>query len=228
MNKTFNLKKSKKLIIFGANDTAKLAHYYFQNDTEYEVVAFTVDPAYIQENEFQGLPLLSFETIESQYPPSQYDLFVAVSYNQINKLRAKKFQEALDKGYTLPSYISSKASVWSESIGRNCFIMEDNTIQPFVSIGDNVVLWSGNHIGHDTVIQDHCFISSHVVVSGHVVVEPYCFLGVNATIRNAIRIATECVIGAGAIIVKNTEPKGVYIGSAASKYKLNSDELPSI
>src|SRR6478609_7869767 len=102
--------------------------------------------------------------------------------------------------------------------------MEDNTIQPTVGIGDNVVLWSGNHIGHASVIQDQCFISSHVVVSGHVVVEPYCFLGVNATIRNAIRIATECVIGAGAIIVKNTEPRGVYIGSAASKYKLNSDE----
>ena len=52
--------------------------------------------------------------------------------------------------------------------GDNCFILEDNTVQPFVRIGSNVTLWSGNHIGHDSTIGDHCFISSHVVVSGHV------------------------------------------------------------
>ena len=50
--------------------------------------------------------------------------------------------------------------------GDNCFILEDNTVQPFVTIGNNVTLWSGNHIGHDSVIEDDCFISSHVVVSG--------------------------------------------------------------
>jgi sugar O-acyltransferase (sialic acid O-acetyltransferase NeuD family) len=220
--------KSKKIVVFGANDIARLAYFYFKHDSAYEVVAFTVDQEYLTDNTFQGLPLLPFEGIEAIYPPSEYDFFVAVSYIKINRVRAQKYQEAKAKGYQLVSYISSKATVWTEAIGDNCFIMEDNTLQPFVTIGNNVTLWSGNHIGHDSVIEDHCFISSHVVISGHVMVEPYCFLGVNATLKNKIRIATECVIGAGAVIVKNTEPKGVYIGTAAVRYKLDSDQLSSI
>ena len=48
-------------------------------------------------------------------------------------------------------------------IGENTFIFEANVVQPGVTVGDNVVLWSGNHIGHDSVIEDHCFIASHAV-----------------------------------------------------------------
>ena len=51
-------------------------------------------------------------------------------------------------------------------MGDNCFIFEDNTVQPFVTLGNNLVLWSGNHIGHHSTLRDHCFISSHVVISG--------------------------------------------------------------
>jgi sugar O-acyltransferase (sialic acid O-acetyltransferase NeuD family) len=221
-------KSARKIVIFGASEIARLAHFYFQHDSIYDVVAFTVDKAYLTEESFQELPLLPFEEIESTYPPADYDFFVALSYAQMNRIRAKKYVEAKAKGYQLVSYISSRATIWTDAIGENCFILEDNTLQPFVTIGNNVILWSGNHIGHDAIIGDHCFISSHVVVAGHVKVEPYCFLGINATLRNNIHIAPECVIGAGATIVKDTEPKGVYISTAASKYKLASDELPNL
>ena len=89
--------------------------------------------------------------------------------------------------------------------GDNCFILEDNTIQPFVSIGNNVTLWSGNHIGHDSTIDDHCFIASHVVVSGHVRVGTR-----SASSASTRRCATRSrsrprrSIGAGAVIMKNT------------------------
>ena len=77
-------------------------------------------------------------------------------------------------------------------------------MQPFVRIGSNVTLWSGNHIGHDSTIGDHCFISSHVVVSGHVQVGAGCFIGVNATLRNSISIAEYTLIGAGALVIRDT------------------------
>ena len=69
------------------------------------------------------------------------------------------------KGYDFYSYVSPKATVLTNKIGENCFILEDNTIQPFVEIGNNCVLWSGNHIGHHGKIDDHVFITSHCVVS---------------------------------------------------------------
>lgn len=221
-------KNERKIVIFGAGDIARLAHFYFTHDSAYEVAAFTVDQAYRTSDSFQGLPLVPFEDLETRFPPTDYDMFIALSYANMNKLRAQKYNEAKTRAYSLVSYVSSKATCWTNAIGENCFILEDNTLQPFVTIGNNVTLWSGNHIGHDATIGDHCFISSHVVVSGYVKIEPYCFLGVNATLRNDIKIAAECVIGAGATIVKDTEEKGVYIGKAAEKYRLSSDQLQGI
>lgn len=93
-------------------------------------------------------------------------------------------------------------------------------------IGNNVTLWSGNHVGHDSTIADHCFISSHVVISGHCTVGAYSFLGVNATLHNSIRVAERCLIGAGTVIMKDTVAKGVYLPKqGAMLFAKNSDEV---
>ena len=215
-----------RLVIFGAGDIARLAHYYFTRDSEHEVAAFTVDQKYIEEDSFLNLPLVAFEDVAKRYPPQHYKMFVAMSYAKMNKLRAEKYYQAEALGYDLVSYVSSRCSLLTEyPVGDNCFILEDNTIQPFVKIGNDVTLWSGNHIGHDATIDDHCFLASHIVVSGHVHIHPYCFIGVNATLRNSIEIAPETLIGAGAIIMKNTEPKGVYLPQRAELSKKKSDEI---
>ena len=215
-----------KLVIFGAGDIGKIAHYYFSRDSQHEVVAFTVDKAYRKEDSFLSLPLVDFENVISLYPPGEFKMFIALSYAKMNKIRASKYLEAKKLGYELASYLSSRCINLSDHpIGDNCFILEDNTIQPFVKIGNNVTLWSGNHIGHDSCIDDHCFIASQVVVSGRVHIHPYCFIGVNATLRNAIEIAPETCIGAGAIIMKDTVEKGVYIPRRAELFAKKSDEI---
>src|SRR2546421_8528014 len=189
-----------RLVIFGAGDIARLAHHYFTRDSEHEVAAFTVDEEYRQGDTFLALPLVPFEKVVGLYPIQEYKMFVALSYARMNKLRAEKYHQAKQNGYELASYVSSRCSFLTDHpVGDNCFILEDNTIQPFVKIGNDVTLWSGNHIGHDAVIEDHCFLASHIVVSGFAHIKPYCFLGVNATLRNAITIAPETLIGAGAI-----------------------------
>jgi sugar O-acyltransferase (sialic acid O-acetyltransferase NeuD family) len=215
-----------RLVIFGAGDIAKLAHYYFSRDSEHEVVAFTVDKQYHQGQTFLGLPLLDFETVPATYPPDRHQMFVALSYTKMSRLRADKYHQAKASGYELVSYISSKCTFLTDhAVGDNCFILEDNTIQPFVKIGNNVILWSGNHIGHDSVIEDHCFLASHIVVSGHVHIHSYCFVGVNATLRNGITLAPQTLIGAGAIIMENTVEKGVYLPSRAKLASQKSDEI---
>ena len=208
--------KKKKVIIFGTGDIGQLAHFYLTHDSPYEIAAFCADSIFIQSREFISLPLIPFEEICNSHPPNDFDMFVALSYSQLNKIRAKKYKEAKLKGYNLISYVCSRSVMWGDTeIGDNCFIFENQTIQPFVKIGNNVTMWSGNHIGHSSMIGDHCFITSHVVVSGHVEIGPYSFLGVNSTIRDGIKIAPYSVIGAGATIVKNTVKKGVYTGVAA-------------
>jgi sugar O-acyltransferase (sialic acid O-acetyltransferase NeuD family) len=215
-----------QLIVFGAGEIAELAAFYFRRDSEHEVVAFAVDRAYRNDDTFCGLPLIDVEEAVERYPPAKYQGFVALSYAGVNKLRAEKYALMKSLGYQLVSYISSHCTWLTEQLpGDNCFILEDNTVQPFVRIGNNVTLWSGNHIGHESVIEDHCFVSSHVVVSGHVTIKPYCFLGVNTTLRNGITIAAETVVGAGAIIMKDTIERGVYMPQRAELFKKRSDEI---
>lgn len=217
------------IVIFGGSEIAEVAHFYFSTDSTYEVVAFTVDGGYITQDTFCKLPVIPFEDVVSTHSPDSYGMFVALSYAKLNSVRMEKYVAAKSLGYSCPSYVSSRASVLnSRSIGENCFILEDNTIQPFVTIGNNVTLWSGNHIGHHSSIGDHTFISSHVVVSGGVSVGSQCFIGVNATIRDHVSIGDRCVIGAGALLLSDAEPEGVYIGSATPRSQVPSSRLRRI
>src|SRR5690349_13867405 len=218
-----------QIVIFGAGEIAELAHFYLTRDSTHEVVAFTVDKEYRRADSFLGLPLLDFEEAQQRFPPDSYQMFVALSYAKMNKLRAQKYFMAKQAGYQLISYVSSHCTFLSDhQVGDNCFILEDNTIQPFVKIGNNVTLWSGNHIGHESTIEDHCFVSSHVVVSGGVRIGPKCFIGVNSTIRDHVSIGERCVIGAGSLIDQDAGPEGVYTAVAAERSRVPSSRLRSI
>ena len=216
----------RKVVIFGLSGVAQVAKEYLDRDSSYDVVAFTAHEKYISQGELAGKKVVPFEAVRDEYPPDEFAMFVAMSYNSVNKPRAEVYELCKSRGYELITYVSSKATVWDGvPLGDNCFIFENNVVQPFVRIGSNVIMWSGNHIGHDTEIGDHCFISSHVVISGNVNVGPYCFIGVNATIRNGVTIAPECIIGAGALILKDTVEKGVYGAKGTKASSVTSDKL---
>ncbi len=214
------------LVIIGIGSQARLAKFYFERDSEHEVVAFSVDEKYIDSEDFCGLPVVPLEKIASLYPPEEFSAFVAVGYSGMNSVRADLCEKMTVCGYKLESYVSPKCTFLSEEeIGQNCFILEDNTIQPFVKIGNNVTLWSGNHIGHDVIINDHCFITSHVVISGFTEVGEFSFLGVNSTLRDSIVIGKKCLIGAGACIMKSTEDESVWLPPKSVQLNKKSSEL---
>lgn len=217
------------MIVFGSSEIGQLAHYYFTNDSNYEIVAFTLDREFITEETFCGRPVVPFEKVAELYPPESHDFFVALGYSRVNAVRKEKYFAAKALGYRLTSYISSSATVLNQGqIGENCFIFEDNTIQPFVKIGNNVTLWSGNHIGHHTTIHDHTFITSHVVISGGVEIGEQTFIGVNATLRDRIKVGARCVLGAGTLLLSDAEPEGLYIGNPTQRSDFPSTKLKKI
>ena len=217
-----------KVVIFGVGQIAEIAHFYLTNDSEHEVVAFTVDKEFLQVKSFHNLPVTAYAELTEKYPPTEYKMFIPISYKKVNKLRAEKFADAKLRGYECVSYISSKATYYNTPVGENCFIFEDNVIQPFTSIGDNCILWSGNHIGHHTTIEDHCFLASHVVVSGSVNIGEYSFIGVNATIRDNVTIGKENVIGASSLILSNTDDRAVFSPKETEKSRVPSNRLMGI
>jgi sugar O-acyltransferase (sialic acid O-acetyltransferase NeuD family) len=221
----------KKIVVFGVLDTAELAHYYITNDSEYEVIAFTINKDYIENDTFQPrgsdkeYPVVAFEDLENIYPPNEYLLFAPMTGVKMNTLRKKIYEEGKTKGYEYYTYVSSKATTNNNVIGENCFILEDNTLQPFTTIGDNVVLWSGNHIGHHGKIDSHVFFTSHIVMSGHCHIKERAWLGVNATIRDFTTVGEGTLIAMGSLITKNTDNGGFYMGAPAKKQEKSAIEI---
>jgi len=217
---------SRPLVIFGAGELAEVAAFYFREDGGREVAAFTVDGAKLAAPRFCDRPVVAMEEVATAFPPARYDFFVAVGYSRINALRQSKCEAALALGYSLTSYVSSRASVFSNvSIGWNAFILEDNTVQPFVRIGNGVTLWSGNHIGHHATIGDFVFISSHVVISGGVKVGARTFIGVNSTTNDHINIGERCVIGSACLITLDVADESVMSAEPAKLSRVPSSRL---
>lgn len=201
----------KSLVIFGTGELADVAHFYFSNDSSYVTRAFTVDSAHLKDATFNGLPVVPFEEIGQRYHPDETEVFVAIGYTDLNRRRAEKCSAAKSRGYRLASYVSTRATVWPGfTCGEHCFILEDNTIQPYTQVKTNTILWSGNHIGHHSIVGAHCYVAGHVVISGGVRIGDNCFIGARSTLRDHIEVGDRCIVGMGARIMSNAEPDGVY------------------
>jgi len=215
----------KKIIIFGTGELAQRIFYYLKN-SEDKVVAFSANESNIDSNELLGLPVVAFENIEEKYSPEEFSMFIALAYSDMNKKRAKFFDEAKSKGYELYSYVHPSTKIWDEfEMGENCFILAENIIQPFVKIGDNVLIGSNNLISHNTVIENNCFLTSNITLGGHITVGSNSFIGLSATVNQRIKIGKECIIGAGTLITKDVNDKEVYAENSSKKLPQSSDEI---
>jgi sugar O-acyltransferase (sialic acid O-acetyltransferase NeuD family) len=200
-----------------------MAYEYFTYDSPYEVVAFSVEKDYLEKRQLFGLPVVPFEELEQIYDQKTHKAHVAITFTQLNRVRQRLCREVKGKGFSLVSYVSSKALVWRNvEIGENCWMLENNVIQHRVKIGNNVNLGSGNYIGHKAVVGDNAFISCHVVVAGFCEIGENCFLGINSSIADHRKIARDCVIGAGAVVITDTEEGKVYVGNPAKPTKRSS------
>lgn len=215
------------VVIFGSGNVAKLVHYFFTNDSDYRVVAFTINQSFIKEKNYLGLPVVGFETITETYPPSEYDMFIAIGGQERNELREAIFGQAKEKGYQLASYISSKATFWPDlKHGENVFIIQSSSIEPFVEIGNNVAL-IGTKIGQNVKIEDNCFIST-ATIGSDVKILRNAFIGINAMINPYLTIGQKSVIGSGSIITKDVEDYAIYVSPSARKSSADSRRIKFI
>jgi sugar O-acyltransferase (sialic acid O-acetyltransferase NeuD family) len=217
----------KRAIVFGTGDFARVASFYLEHDSPYRVAAFVVDSAYRTTNELLGRPVVSWERVVETHPPSDFALFPAIGYSGVNRHRATVFARAKAAGYELPGYVSSKASCLG-AVGEGSFVFEGCVIQPFASVGANVVLWSGAQVAHDSVVGDHVFMAPHAVLSGNCRVGDRTFIGANATVRDRVTIGADCVIGAGALVLHDVPDGAVVKGAESLPAELRSDQLRRI
>lgn len=213
-----------RIVIFGAGVIADVLASYIEHDKAFEIAAFCIDEQYVTTDTHLGRPLVPFETVQDSYPPDQYAMIVAIGYHGLNEARAAKCGEAKDKGYRLESFVSAHAHRCGPvQVGENCIVLDNVTLQPGVSIGNDVVIWSMSLIGHHSTIRDHAWIASMSVISGNCTIGERCFLGVNTLVGHEVTVGDRCFFGAGASVTEKTiEPDGVYVDTPTARNRIPS------
>ena len=200
----------KKLIIYGITDLAEFISYFIERDNTIEIVAFTVEQSYLTKEIFLNKPVVAFERIEDKYSPNEYELFIAIGPTNMNKFREKYFQLAKQKGYTLYTYISKYSVVSSSSIGENNFIGDFTIINPFVSVGNNNIIYEHCVLAANALLGNHGYIAPRAIIGSHAKVKDNIVIGMNSVINTEVIVENESLIGAQCYISKNTVFKGVY------------------
>lgn len=212
-----------KVVLFGTGRGADVAYRFLTRDSEHEICGFVLDRQFRDRDRFHGLPVVAFEDVQQHFPPTEFKMFILLGYQRMNAFRASKYLEAKQKGYSFISYANSSFYRAEELImGENCFILDNQSISLDVKIGNNVVMWSSNHIGDLSVIEDHVWLASHVTIAAEVVVRPYCFLGIGATVGNKVVLAERTFVGANALVVSDTAENSVCVTGEAERVDVDS------
>jgi sugar O-acyltransferase (sialic acid O-acetyltransferase NeuD family) len=216
----------KSIVLFGTGKIAEVLLYFFREESDFRVVASTVDRPFLAGNTWHDLPVVGFDEVERSYPPDEHAMFVALGYQELNALRARKCAEAKAKGYTLVSYVHPQSGLPRDcQYGENCFVMNQVLVHPRVRLGNNVFVWSGAMIGHHSSVGDNCWLTSCANLSGVVTVGRNCFFAVNATVAHNVVIGDECFIGANALITKCTDDRQVFLADNSKPFRLNSHQF---
>jgi sugar O-acyltransferase (sialic acid O-acetyltransferase NeuD family) len=213
-----------KVVLFGIGRGADVAFRFLTRDSDHEVCGFAADRKYLVRDTFHDLPAVDFENVEQRFPPDEFKFLVLLGYQGMNALRAEKYLAAKTKGYSFISYVNSQFYRAEDlDVGENCFILDNQSISLDVKIGNNVVMWSSNHVGDLSTIGDHCWLASHVTVAAEVSVQPYCFLGIGATVGNKLTLGRRTFVGANALVASSTEENSVHVSSMSEGVDLDSN-----
>ncbi len=215
---------SKPLIIFGAGKIAEAVSYYFNRDSDFEIVAYVVDDAFAVNETFLDKPLIKLSDVENTYSKDTHTAFVATGYQGINSLRKSKYQHFKNLGYSFASYVSPYAH-GDFTLGENSIVMDNAIIQPCAKFGNNVFVWGGAMVGHHADIKDHCWLTGGCLIGGITVLGESAFVGLGAAIGNEITIGEKCMIGAQTLVTKSLEDKKVVIKEPTKPHRLNADQF---
>lgn len=214
-----------KVVIFGTNTLSANAFAFYTHEDTYEVIGFTVDEQYIAETTFLGLPVLPYEKLRELLHGVDFNIFVTVGYSDLNRNRAKIIDRVRQDGYRLCSCISKTLINTGSKIGDNAFIFPGVILDPFVEVGEGVLISSNVYIAHYCTIGDYCYIGGGTVIAGSTAIGRNTTIGCNSTIGHTIKIGEYCFLGDGTVVCKDTEDYSVYLPVQSPKAPLNSERI---
>jgi sugar O-acyltransferase (sialic acid O-acetyltransferase NeuD family) len=213
-----------EVIVFGAGKIAEVVHDYLTKDSGYRIAAFCVDAAFRNEDNFLGLPLISFEDAPCLFAPDRFQMMMALGYHDCNALRSRKSAEARKLGYRFATYINSRAWVAnSATLGEGCIVLDHVSVEPKAQIGCNAMLWSGAVVGHHARLGDHVWMAASSIVGGGASLGEGSFLGLGAIVGHEVTLGQRCLVGANSFVGKDATDKFVLLSPEAVPHRLDVD-----
>lgn len=206
----------KKIVIVGAGSWGvRLAHYII-SDKQFDVVGFLDDYKPIGES-VNNIPVIgSISSAKKLFIKKKFDYYIiAIGYAHFDK-REMIYQSLKDQGIPPAIFIHSTVYVDSTAkIGDGTVICPGVFIDMAVEVKENVYLGTQSHLSHNSIVDSSSYIGPSVVIAGDCYVAKKCMLGVGAILRDGLTITDNVVIGTGAVVVKNIDKSGTYIGVPA-------------
>lgn len=202
-----------RLLIIGASGHGKVVADCALSGSDYAEVAFLDDV--MPEGPFEYIYLGKTEEV-SKYI-SDYDIFVAIGNCRI---RERIQEECLRQKATLAIVVHPNAIVSKKAtIGQGTVVMPGAVINADAKVGQGVIVNTSASVDHNCVIEDYCHIAVGARVCGAVSVGARTWIGAGSVISQCINICKDCMVGAGAVVVKDIEKTGTYVGVPARKIK---------
>lgn len=207
---------------------ARLVYFYFSREQSREVAGFTVDREYNPRKPFCGLEVVDFEDAPSWFPPSDYDMFIAIGPSKMNSLREQKVLCAKRLGYELATYVSPNA-ICESPLGPNSLVADFAVVNPFVKLGENNFIFESVVISNESEVGNNCYISPRAAVGTFSKVGDNSFLGTACVVNTRVLLGKSSLIGATCYISTDTEEQSVYgqkqstyLGSISKKVDVSS------
>lgn len=194
-----------KILIYGINQQAQQLYQLIKEENAAEICGFIVDEGYKKSEFLFGKRVYEFNKMLKKKSPQKYQIVLSFGYKNMVKNRQKKYNKCCAHGYSLFTYISKRAVVYTKNIGEGSIIYPNVFLGPFTSIGKGCFLENGVSIAHHSQCGDFVFFAPNGVVCGGTIIKDNCFVGANAVITNGLRIAERTLVSAGAKLSQSTE-----------------------
>lgn len=203
MNFPLGKQTKEKLVIVGVSTTSIQVFDFIKFHGLYDVIGFTVNSAYKNVTEFQGLPVYALETLREECPYHDYKLFVAVQWNHLNRDRRALYEYCKTHGFEMANVISPTAIVRCPIDKDNLYIDDNVVIMNGVELGNDCYFKASSICGPNVKIGDHCFFGMKSMIGGGSIIGEQSFIGLNATVFDCTIIGRKCLIGACAVVKRN-------------------------
>ncbi|MBQ2852681.1 MAG: hypothetical protein IJE76_04740 [Bacteroidales bacterium] len=205
------------IVIYGETAFAERIYSYIKFENAANVLSFTNAKAFKEKESIQGIPVTAFEELNEKFKGVSFSILIAIGYVQMNNIRQKIYNECINAGHRIATYISKTATLYSNDIGEGCIIMPNVYIGPGCTIGKGNVIASCTCLSHDNKVGDFNFISSNAIFGGHSTVCDNSFIGLGCIIRDGITVSNYSLIGSATNLLSSTQLRGVYVGNPSHK-----------